>query len=403
MISKELIEEITRIDRFRAGMLSPKPPQPPVQHAPAPVPETVAVKPAVVATKPHPVGSKRHQIFAALRMAVAAKVNVFLVGPAGSGKTTVAKQVADSLGLRFLFNGAIHSEYKLTGFRDAQGRVHRTAFREAFENGGLYLFDEIDASQPAALLAFNAALANGMFDFPDCNVQAHPNFRCIAAANTWGKGATMDYVGRNALDAATMDRFALLEMRYDPSLERRMAHLAANSHIVLADVWLELVQMTLTLCHEQDFRHIVSPGATQQGLSLMAGGLTAERATIMVLRRGMEDASWDRIQPSIQPLIQKVEAVRQQLIDLAEAWLELVQKTRSLCHDHDFRHIVSPRATQQGLSLMVGGLTAEGATIMVLRRGMEDTSWGRIRPSIHLLIQKVEAARQQATILAQKQ
>ena len=401
MISKELIEEITRIDRFRAGMLSPKPPQPPVQ--PTPAIEVQTTKPAASPPKPHPAGAKRHQIFKALRMAVAAKVNVFLVGPAGSGKTTVAKQVADSLGLRFHFNGAIHSEYKLTGFRDAQGRVHRTAFREAFENGGVYLFDEIDASQPAALLAFNAALANGMFDFPDRNVQAHPNFRCIAAANTWGKGATMDYVGRNALDAATMDRFALLEMRYDPSLERRMAHLAANSHMVLAEVWVELVQLTLSLCHEHDFRHIVSPSAIQQGLSLMAGGLTAEGATIMVLRRGMEDASWGRIQPSIHPLIQKVEVVRQRLIDLAEAWLELVQKTRSLCYDHDFRHIVSPRATQQGLSLMGGGLTAEGATIMVLRRGMEDTSWGRIRPSIYPLVLKVEAARQLVMSPALKQ
>ena len=316
MISKELIEEITRIDRFRAGMLSPKPPQPPVQHAPAI--EVQTTKPAASLPKPHPVGSKRHQIFAALRMAVAAKVNVFLVGPAGSGKTTVAKQVADCLGLRFHFNGAIHSEYKLTGFRDAQGKVHRTAFREAFENGGVYLFDEIDASQPAALLAFNAALANGMFDFPDRNVQAHPNFRCIAAANTWGKGATMDYVGRNTLDAATMDRFALLEMRYDPSLERRMAHLAVNSHIVLAEVWVELAQLTLSLCHEHDFRHIVSPRATQQGLSLMVGGLTAEGATIMVLRRGMEDTSWGRIRPSIHPLVQKVEAARQLVMNPAQ-------------------------------------------------------------------------------------
>ncbi len=314
MISKELIEELTRIDRARAAMLKPKPPQPPAQPAPVPAPEAVAVveKPVVVATKPHPVGSKRHQIFEALRMAVAAKVNVFLVGPAGAGKTTVAKQVAHSLGLRFHFNGAIHSEYKLTGFRDAQGKVHRTAFREAFEHGGVYLFDEIDASQPAALLAFNAALANGMFDFPDRNVQAHPNFRCIAAANTWGKGATMDYVGRNALDAATMDRFAMLEMRYDASLERRMAHLASHDHIELAEAWLELVQKTRALCHEHDFRHIVSPRATQQGLSLMVGGITAEGATLMVLRRGMDDTSWGRIRPSIHALIQKVEAARQQ-------------------------------------------------------------------------------------------
>jgi cobaltochelatase CobS len=153
-----------------------------------------------------------------------------------------------------------------------------------------------------------------MFDFPDRNVRAHPNFRCIAAANTWGKGATMDYVGRNALDAATMDRFAMLEMRYDASLERRMAHLASNGHIDLAEAWLELVQKTRSLCHDHDFRHIVSPRATQQGLSLMVGGITAEGATIMVLRRGMEDTSWGRIRPCIHPLIQKVEAARQQVL-----------------------------------------------------------------------------------------
>jgi len=312
MYSKELIEEITRGDRNIASILAQnkaKPNQP--QEQAALVADVQVAKPAAVAPKAHPVGSKRHQIFDALRMAVAAKVNVFLVGPAGSGKTTVAKQVAHSLGLRFHFNGAIHSEYKLTGFRDAQGKVHRTAFREAFEHGGLYLFDEIDASQPAALLAFNAALANGMLDFPDRNVQAHPNFRCIAAANTWGKGATMDYVGRNALDAATMDRFAMLEMRYDASLERRMAHLASDGQIDLAEAWLELVQKTRSLCHDHDFRHIVSPRATQQGLSLMVGGITAEGATIMVLRRGMEDISWGRIRPSIHALIQKVEAARQ--------------------------------------------------------------------------------------------
>lgn len=310
MVSKELIEEVTRIERARAAMLKPTPPQLPVR--PVPTAESLAAKPTAVATKSHPGGSKRHQIFDALRLAVGAKVNVFLVGPAGSGKTTVAKQVAQSLGLPFYFNGAIHSEYKLTGFRDAQGKVHRTAFREAFERGGVYLFDEIDASQPAALLAFNAALANGMFDFPDRNVQCHPNFRCIAAANTWGRGATMDYIGRNALDAATLDRFATLEMRYDAALERRMSQMAAKGDLGLAEAWLEVVQKTRSLCHDHDMRHIVSPRATQQGLSLLVGGITAEGATLMVLRRGLDDTAWGRIRPGIHHLIQKVEAARLQ-------------------------------------------------------------------------------------------
>jgi MoxR-like ATPase len=301
MISKELIEEVTRGPRNIAHLLEQNKPK---QNQPA-------VQPALAsAAKPHVASAKRHQIFDALRAAVAAKVNVFLVGPAGSGKTTVAKQVAQSLQLPFHFNGALQSEYKLTGFRDAHGKVHRTAFREAFERGGVYLFDEIDASQPTALLAFNAALANGMFDFPDRNVQCHPDFRCIAAANTWGKGATMDYVGRNALDAATLDRFATLEMRYDPALERRMALVAAKGYDELADAWLEIVQKARALCLEHDLRHIVSPRATQQGLSLLAGGITAEGAMIMVLRRGMDETSWGRVRHHLQPMLPRVEKAR---------------------------------------------------------------------------------------------
>jgi MoxR-like ATPase len=315
MISKELIEEITRGDRNIAALLEQKDSKlPQAQGQPTPSFEQMVTQRVVESPKPHPAGSKRHQVFDALRLAVGAKVNVFLVGPAGSGKTTVAKQVAQSLGLPFHFNGAIHSEYKLTGFRDAHGKIHRTAFREAFERGGVYLFDEIDASQPAALLAFNAALANGMFDFPDRNIQCHPNFRCIAAANTWGKGATLEYVGRNALDAATLDRFATLEMRYDAALERRMAHSAAHGHGNLAEAWLEVVQKTRLLCMEHDLRHIVSPRATQQGLSLMTGGITAEGAMIMVIRRGLDDTSWGRIRPRIHGLVEQVEVARKAML-----------------------------------------------------------------------------------------
>ncbi len=41
----------------------------------------------------------------------------------------------------------------------------------------------------------------------------------IAAANTWGMGATSEYVGRMRLDGATLDRFVPLYWGYDESLE----------------------------------------------------------------------------------------------------------------------------------------------------------------------------------------
>ena len=129
------------------------------------------------------VPSPVHTIFDTLLRSVVCG-NVALVGPTGCGKTTIAKQVADALELPFYMNGAIQSEYKLTGFVDAKGQYVRTPFREAFEKGGVYLFDEIDASNANVLLQFNAALANNHSDFPDGVIERHEKFHCIAASKS---------------------------------------------------------------------------------------------------------------------------------------------------------------------------------------------------------------------------
>jgi hypothetical protein len=136
------------------------------------------------------------------------RANFWLVGPAGTGKTTAAERIAEALGMPFYFNGAIDSEYKLRGFIDAQGRVISTPFRRAYQHGGIYLFDEVDSSLPSACLAFNAALANGKYDFPgqDEPIYRHKSCFVLAASNTWG-GPDGGYVGRFRQDAAFMDHF----------------------------------------------------------------------------------------------------------------------------------------------------------------------------------------------------
>ena len=136
-------------------------------------------------------------------------INQMLVGPAGSGKTTLAAQVAQALNLEFYFTGALQTKYDIIGFIDGNGIYHRTAFRNAFENGGVFLWDEIDSSDARAMVAFNSALENDTADFPDGNVKRHPDFISIASANTYGRGADRMYIGRNHLDAATLDRFVV--------------------------------------------------------------------------------------------------------------------------------------------------------------------------------------------------
>ena len=152
---------------------------------------------------------------------VVADEPVFLVGPTGCGKNHVCKQVAKIMELPFYFSNAITQEYKLVGFTDANGTYQETQFYKAFKDGGIFMLDEIDASLPDALIILNAAISNRYFDFPAPIgfVEAHPDFRVIAAGNTWGNGADLQYVGRNQLDMASLDRFAVVNMDYSEQVE----------------------------------------------------------------------------------------------------------------------------------------------------------------------------------------
>ncbi len=247
--------------------------------------------------------SVMHHKFPLLAAAVAARVNTMLVGPAGSGKTTAAAQVAKALNLPFYGTGAINTEYKLSGFIDAQGRVISTAFRKAFEHGGVFLFDEIDGSLPGALLAFNSALANDWYDFPDANIKRHDDFRVIAGANTFGTGADRQYVGRNQLDAASLDRYAVLDWGYDEALEaamigadapkgtpvpRSIEPLPAERVQAVAFQWVERVRKVRSAVNELKVRHVVSPRATVNGSRLLAAGFTWAEAEDAVIWKGLD-------------------------------------------------------------------------------------------------------------------
>lgn len=145
-----------------------------------------------------------------LRMVGALKcdIPVYLYGPAGTGKSHIAAQLAKALGLELYSSAAVLNDYELTGSIDLNGNFVETPFYRAWTRGGLFLLDEIDASNPAALVIINQALANGVCDFFGVeNVKRHDDFRVIATANTLGRGADDLYTAREPIDAATLDRF----------------------------------------------------------------------------------------------------------------------------------------------------------------------------------------------------
>lgn len=242
----------------------------------------------------------QHKQFAKLVRKLDAGCNVYLAGAAGTGKTTAAREAARALSemwgreVPFYFNGAIDSEHKLLGFTDAQGRVVNRPFREAFTKGGVYLFDEVDASLAGALLAFNAALANGHCDFPDGCFEKHPDFRCIAAANTWGFGATHDYVGRAKLDEAFRDRFVMLNWETDETLERHIA-LQRITDQDLGGRWVTRVQQVRSKAAAAGIRCVISPRASINGCALLQAGEEWDEVEESCIRKGMAKESWDAI------------------------------------------------------------------------------------------------------------
>jgi hypothetical protein len=240
---------------------------------------------------------KQHYQLPTLISILETKLNAYIVGPAGAGKTHAAQQAAKALGVPFYFTGAIASEFKLTGFIDAQGKPVFTEFRKAYEHGGLFLFDEIDGSYPQAVLAFNAALSNNFMDFPDKRVERHKDFYCIAAANTWGQGADRQYVGRNQLDAASLDRFVFLPWNYDENLER---DLAGN------DDWTDYIHKVRGYVEKQKMRYVVSPRASIFGAQLLANGIERNEVENLVVWKGMTQAEKEKVLDGIKPRIEVI-------------------------------------------------------------------------------------------------
>lgn len=207
-------------------------------------------------------------------------IHQMLVGPAGGGKTTCCEKVAEILNLKFypMSVGPQTTKSDLLGFIDAAGNYHTTPLREAFENGGLLLLDEVDAANAGVLTIINSLLANGYCSFPDGVKKRHDDFRCICACNTYGRGADRQYVGRNQLDAATLDRFAVVDFDYDEKLERAIA---GNNE------WVEKIIRYRKRAFDLKMRVVISPRASIFGSKLLAAGMKEKQVEELVVWKGV--------------------------------------------------------------------------------------------------------------------
>jgi predicted ABC-type ATPase len=222
----------------------------------------------------------QHKSFADVLSTLSAGVNIALVGPAGSGKTTIVHNASKVLNLSFASQSvsAQSTVFDFFGYKSATGKYIGTMFREKYENGGVFLLDEFDAGNPNVLAALNQATANGHCPFPDKMIAKHKDFIIVMAGNTFGGGGTIDYVGRNKIDAATLDRFAFIYIDYDEVLEKA---LSSN------DTWCLRVQDYRRRVIEKKVRTIISPRATFNGEKLLSAGLPLKTVEEMIIFKGL--------------------------------------------------------------------------------------------------------------------
>ena len=259
-----------------------------------PAPPTIRIR--VAGAEPIEI-ARQHERFPLLLQTLAVGLNVLLVGPAGTGKTTAARKAAEALGLGFscLSVGPQTSKSDLLGFVDAGGTYRESMFVQAYRDGGVFLLDEIDAGNAGVLTVLNAALAGDVMATPIGMVSRSPRFLTVAGANTYGQGASRQYVGRNQLDAATLDRFAVLDWPIDEGLEAVMIGLPAPAPVLDMDrggvinsaAWLGRVRSVRASIEKEQVRAIVSPRATVAGEALFKVGVGRYWVEEMVLWRGM--------------------------------------------------------------------------------------------------------------------
>jgi len=235
----------------------------------------------------------QHAQFDTLLQMIGADVPVYMVGPAGSGKTYSAESAALALSLPYYCQSVCQQTTAsyLIGYMDANGRYVSSLFRQAFEGGGVYLLDEIDAGNPNVLCMLNAAISNGICAFPDGMIKRHGDFRLIAAANTYGTGANRKYVGRNQLDAASLDRYAYLDWQYDEALETAIC---PNRQ------WGAFVQAVRHAAAELELQVVISPRASLNGAKLLAAGMDAEAVAKAVVFKGMDSDTARKLQARVQ-------------------------------------------------------------------------------------------------------
>lgn len=156
----------------------------------------------------------------------------YLWGPPGAGKTYSMRAAAERLGLKSaeVEMGRMTTELDVKGFINGYGVV-RTTPREIVEHGGVLIVNEGDNANADVWIALNglveAVPGVSQYVFPDGPVTVHRDFRIGITGNTNGRGGTIGFESREALDLSSLDRMTYFKVGYDRKHDEQLCGTAS--------------------------------------------------------------------------------------------------------------------------------------------------------------------------------
>lgn len=254
----------------------------------------------------HEVPGLTHESLADVIATLSTGEHVYLVGPPATGKSHMAEQAAEALGLPFRGSISVCAstmDSDLFGFVvPGTGAYHGTGLRDAFELGGIFLIDEIDKGHPGIISIINAITSNNVAGFPDGLVKRHPDFRLVVTANTAGLGPDRMAPGSQQLDAATLTRFSQITIRIDAALERALC-LGALDDAKHVDSLLAYVGALRVNAESAKLPvHTLSPRATVACCRLMQAGMEWPKIQAMRLSCGLTAQDWTKISAGVKAM-----------------------------------------------------------------------------------------------------
>jgi energy-coupling factor transporter ATP-binding protein EcfA2 len=231
-----------------------------------------------------------HPLLKKVLTCVSAGLNVYLYGPAGSGKSTIARHVAEALNAEFQARGKIDYPEQLLGLRYGNGDYKRPAFQDIWERGGVFALDDTDRSDPSALTAFNDVLSSGYASFGDGTyTKKHESAFIIASGNGPMLGETEGYTAANQHDAAIRDRFAFIHVDYDEDFERTLVPGRFG-------YWVDRVHAIRRASKSVGVDSVMAtPRAIIQGATLLHNGIKQTDAENMVIFKGVDSDTQQQI------------------------------------------------------------------------------------------------------------